>query len=216
MWSTPAKADGPSRRPLNWACPPSSSQRRCWSVSARGIPIHSSTSSWPPCAINSADTKSKGNRGGRHTGARSRGRHSPGRVAWGRIARGAGGASAGGNFRLVTAHRVAVVQAELAEYEGRNDGQRAEHAQRQMNAMDHVGRGGSGLIGNEQRGGQRCGRDAKAQGQLLNSAGNGAGAGGLLIVHVGIGQRVHAGVLGRREETECECGQRDGPAGPSN
>src|SRR6202043_3862149 len=47
------------------------------------------------------------------------------------------GETTGGNSRLVTAHRVAVVRVQLGEYEGRHHGQHAEHAQRQMNAVDH-------------------------------------------------------------------------------
>ena len=55
--------------------------------------------------------------------------------------------------------------------------------------------------GQEERGDQRRGRNAEADGHLLHGASDGAGGAGLFFIDLGIDQRVHAGVLQRREES---------------
>ena len=75
-----------------------------------------------------------------------------------------------------------------------------EGAQREVNAVDHLRRRRARMIGNEQRGGERGRGDAEAHGHLLHRARDGARAARLFVGHVGVGERVHAGVLGRGEE----------------
>src|ERR1039457_3085898 len=131
MWRTPARGDGPSRKPLNWAYPPSRSRHPETSDFGREIPTRSWISCSLPCATNSAGTKSrKSNR------------------LRGRILR------LGGNFSLVAADGSAVVRLEFTEHDGRDDGQEPKNSQREMDAVDHFRRPGARLIGKEQGGGQ--------------------------------------------------------------
>src|SRR5271154_1111246 len=134
MSRIPARAAGPSLTRSSWECPLPSSRCRCSSGCAPAIPIHFPTSCSPPCAISSADTRSK---------------PSESIVSCARRLR--------RNLRLVSADGGAVLGPQPPKYAGGNDGERGEPQQRQMYSMDHLRCAGMQTIRNEQGGGQRGG-----------------------------------------------------------
>ncbi len=80
-----------------------------------------------------------------------------------------------------------------------------------MDAVNHLLTIRVEAIGNEDRGDERRRCHAETDRHLLRRAGNGARAAGLRFGDVGIDQRVHAGVLQRREKAEAEHVQHDQP-----
>lgn len=100
-----------------------------------------------------------------------------------------------------------------AEDECRKHGEDAEEEECPVNAVNHDAGVLAGSCGNEDGGSDAGDGDAEADGELLRRAGDGAGHAGVLVRDVGIGERVHAGVLERGEGSVAEREQHDEPDG---
>src|ERR1019366_7252978 len=119
----------------------------------------------------------------------------------------------GGQAGLVAADGLPIAGLQFVEYESRDDGPRAEQQQREMYAVNHLRGARMSMVRYEQSGSERGGGDTETHRQLLHGARDGAGAARLVLIHVGVGEGVHAGVLRRREEAVDEGLQRDHPQG---
>jgi len=75
------------------------------------------------------------------------------------------------------------------------DGESAEDKESLVDAADHRDRVCAQAAGNEEGRGKAGRSDTEADRHLLHGAGDGTGGAGLLIVDIGINQRVHAGIL---------------------
>src|SRR5271155_4056128 len=114
---------------------------------------------------------------------------------------------------LLLADISAVAAFQIAENDGGKNREGTEGEERFMDAVDHLGLVGADTIGNEKRGGQAGGSDAKTDGHLLHGAGDGTGVACLRIGDIGIYERVHAGVLQRSEGAVAEGLQDNHPNG---
>ena len=112
---------------------------------------------------------------------------------------------------LVLADRVAITTSEFTEDKGRQNRPASQGKEGVVNAVDHFRRRGVAAVWHEEGHGYGRNRHAKADRHLLGRAGNCAGIACLLLIDVGIGEGVHAGVLERGEETVDEQLEHDQP-----
>src|SRR5579862_9722089 len=92
---------------------------------------------------------------------------------------------------LVTADGFSVSTLQAREDEGGEDGEAAEEAQAQVNSVNHGLRITGIALRHEEGGCESRGGNAKADRHLLHGARDGAGATGVVLVNVGVYQRVH-------------------------
>src|SRR3984957_3916575 len=111
---------------------------------------------------------------------------------------------------LSLAHVSAIVSLQTVEDKGRDDGQTAQEEKCLVDSMNHL-RGIGVRHGHKECRCEPRQRDAKADRHLLPRGRDRTGATGLLIRDVGIDQRIHAGVLQRREAAVHKCQQDDYP-----
>ena len=128
-------------------------------------------------------------------------------------------------FPLNTKNRLARVHGSLvaevsavsgfkgAKDECRKHGEDTEEEECPVNAADHDAGVQAGRRGNEDGSSEPGDGDSEADGELLRRAGDGTGHAGVLVWDVGIGERVHAGVLERGEGSVTEREQHDEPDG---
>src|SRR5579863_1915335 len=116
-----------------------------------------------------------------------------------------------GDRAFVAGYGVSITAFQFPKYEGGKNRESAEDEKGIVNAVNHFRRAGMSAVGNENRGGERGRGDAEAHGQLLERAGDGARAAGLIFFDVCVNQGVHAGVLERGEKTVAEKLEKDQP-----
>ena len=113
------------------------------------------------------------------------------------------------HFLLADAATIPPLQS--AEDNRGQDGESTQDEERLVDAVDHFPLAGVNAGGNEECGGQPGRRNAETDRHLLHRAGDGARVAGLFFADVGIGQRVHAGILQRAESPIAKRLQHDQP-----